>query len=107
MIAQNNYNNQRGPSVGGYAHNSQPQPDNGPRPEAKETGERPWVLLHSYRVGDTYSDITSAMNVPGGVIIRSATKTAKGLSQSMVFVPGPSLADFAPNRPRRTQGGSK
>lgn len=107
-MVQNNYTQQRGPSVGGSARFSpqQPQRDNGPKPEVKETGERPWVLLHRYQMGDTYTDVTSVMNVPGGVLIRTVSKTAKGCSQALVFVPGPSLADFAPNRPR-PQGGAR
>lgn len=99
-MVQNNYTQQRGPSVGGSARfpQSQPQRDNGPKPEPQEKGERPWVLLHSYRVGDTYSDITSVMAVPGGVIVRTASKSARGHSQAMVHIPGASLSDFAPSR---------
>jgi hypothetical protein len=93
----------RGPSVGGSARFAQPQQDNGPRPEPKESGQRPWVLLHSYRIGDTYSDITSVMAVPGGCLIRTASKSAKGQSQAMVFVPGAKLADFAPQGGRATR----
>ena len=98
-MVQTNYNpQQRGPSVGGSARFAAPQRDNGPKPEPQEKGERPWVLLHSYRVGDTYSDITSVMAVPGGVIVRTASKSARGHSQAMVHIPGASLSDFAPSR---------
>lgn len=86
-----------------FSPQSAPQRDNGPKPEAQEKGERPWVLLHSYRMGDTYSDITSVMAVPGGVIVRTASKSAKGQSQAMVFIPGASLADFAPKQGRATR----
>lgn len=73
----------------------QPQRDpNAPRPEPKTTGKCPWRVVHSYRIGENFSDITAICPVPGGVIVRTTSKNARGCSQAMVYVPGASAADF-------------
>lgn len=92
MVAQ-----QQSQYRGGYSPRfAQPQRDNGPRPEPKTTGKCPWRIVHSYRIGENFSDITAVCEVPGGVIVRTTSKNARGCSQAMVFVPGASAADFYP-----------
>lgn len=91
MVAQTSQHNR-----GGYAPRfAQPQRDpNAPKPEAKVTGTCPWRVVHSYRMGEGYSDITAIAVVTGGILVRTTSKSSKGCSQALVFVPGGRPEDF-------------
>ena len=96
MVAQQSqsYSSGSRPAARSF-YQSQPQRDpNAPKPEAKETGRRCWQVVHSYRCGESYSDITAICAVKGGVIVRTTSKNARGCSQALVFVPGATVADF-------------
>lgn len=80
---------------GGYGPRlAQRQPDNGPKPKAKETGTRIWRLVHSYRVGETFSNTTAVAQIPGGCLVRTCSRNARGCAEALVFVPGATAADF-------------
>lgn len=92
-MVQPNYIQQRGPSVGGAARFT-PR-DNGPKPEPKETGNRIWKLVHSYKVGETFANTTAVAQLPGGCLVRTCSRNARGCAEALCFVPGAKLADFA------------
>lgn len=92
MVAQqHNYRNSGGVCAPRFAS---PQRDNGPKPEPKETGNRIWRLVHSYKVGETFANTTAVAQLPGGCLVRTCSRNARGCAEALVFVPGAKLADF-------------
>lgn len=81
--------------MGGSARFAQPQRDNGPAPTPEEKGARIWKLVHSYRMGQGFSSITAVAPMAGGCLVRTTSKSARGQSEALCFVPGACLADFA------------
>lgn len=94
MVAQQQTQSHRGGF--GSPRFAQPQRDpNAPKPEPKETGHRIWKLVHSYKVGEGFANTTAVAAIPGGCLVRTCSRNARGCAEALVFVPGAKLADFA------------
>lgn len=94
MVAYNTQNQFRG-SPGSPRYSQQtPSTPADPKPAVKETGTRIWRLIHSYKVGEGFANTTAVAQIPGGCLVRTSSRNARGCAEALVFVPGAKLADF-------------
>ena len=97
MVAYNTQNNAFRGSPGSprfTRQTTQTFDPSAPKPAVKETGTRIWKLVHSYKVGENFANTTAVAAIPGGCLVRTCSRNARGCAEALVFVPGATAAAF-------------